>query len=65
MGKGYAHQTIDDGEIEPFESKGIPILIDDGVFDQNKIALIFKEQASSLENSLRNFVLEKLKSYPN
>lgn len=65
MDKGYAHQTVDDGEIEPFEPKGIPILINDGVFDQNKITLFFEEQASNLDNSLRNFVIEKLKSYPN
>ena len=61
---GYMHHRVDDGEhtIDMFR-KATPILISDGSFDHKKIASLFKEQSTEIEQKISKFVYEKISQF--
>jgi hypothetical protein len=60
---GYIHNRIDDGE-RPGSPKGSPILVQDGMFDNSKIAEMFKERSGNIDPGIRTVVYRKLLKYP-
>lgn len=61
--KGYTHHRIDSGENIPGRFKATPILIDDGIFDYETIANIFKKESKQLDKKTTNFVYENILKY--
>ena len=55
--KGTSHHSVDDGENQTFRMKGTPIMINDGEFNVEEIALRFEELADNLEYKTVQFVL--------
>ena len=60
---GYSHGRIDDGEASPAKNQ-TPIVVRDGTFRPDAILPSFAAAAATLDPSLRDFVLEKLRAYP-
>lgn len=56
---GYKHSAIDEGS-RPGRYPGSPILVADGAFDGERVAVEFAECAAELEASIKGFVLERL-----
>jgi hypothetical protein len=63
-GRGYDHSAVDNGESMPTKYKGTPILVADGVFQQDRIAAVFEDASSEIPADIRAFVTEKLTRYP-
>ncbi|MBF0227207.1 MAG: hypothetical protein HQK76_17310 [Desulfobacterales bacterium] len=64
QGSGFLHNKVDDGEGDSRGAyKPIPILLIDGIFQNEKIAKIFKKESQNLEASIADFIYEKLKNY--
>jgi len=59
---GYRHHKIDDGEL-PGQQKMSPILVQDGLFDTEKVIKRFIKESADIPGEIREFVLDKLKSY--
>jgi hypothetical protein len=62
-GKGYVHERVDDGEAVGLAHKRAPILIADGVFDNNTILERFLAIADVVPRDIVDFVAAKLKEY--
>jgi hypothetical protein len=62
-GTGYAHETVDDGEAVGLAHKRTPILIADGVFDNNTVLERFLAIADVVPRDIVDFVAAKLKEY--
>jgi hypothetical protein len=60
---GYSHDRIDDGEPDPTRNR-TPILLPDGRFPVEPILRRFEASSAQLEAPLRDFVLDKLRGYP-
>lgn len=58
----FFHNKIDDGEI-PGTLKQTPILVEDGLFDKNKIAEKFKIESNEIDKKVANFVYKKILGY--
>ena len=63
MGSGYRHDGVDDGESKPGKMKSTPILVDDGIFNSEEVAALFKRESCGIDRDIAGFVYEKLKSY--
>ena len=63
MESGYSHDRIDDGEGSPGKYKGTPILAADGIFEEGKIAALFKEESQSIDKQIAGFIHEKILEY--
>jgi len=57
---GYVHERVDDGEHRPGKMKATPILVLDGQFEHEKIASVFKEESSEIEERISKLVYEKI-----
>jgi hypothetical protein len=57
--EGFTHNRIDDGEA-PGQAKMSPILIPDGAFDKESIAMRFKRESKKIDGSIGEFVHAKL-----
>lgn len=61
---GYHHHEVDDGEkTGVLSSKGIPILLADGVFEKDKIAGLFFEKSREIDPAISTFVHDRLLHY--
>jgi hypothetical protein len=61
---GYRHNRIDDGESGRVgKKKGIPILLQDGMFPHLEVAESFKSASGKIDPSLSSFVYQKLIRY--
>ncbi|MBN1412411.1 MAG: hypothetical protein JW969_16305 [Spirochaetales bacterium] len=60
---GFVHNRIDDGE-HPGHLKMSPILVPDGVFENEKVAGLFKERSGKLDSKISGFVYKKILKYP-
>jgi hypothetical protein len=60
---GYSHDRIDDGEGSPGKYKGTPILAADGIFEEGKIAVLFKEESQNIDKQIADFIHEKILEY--
>jgi hypothetical protein len=60
---GYSHDRIDDGEISPNKYKATPILTADGIFEEKKIAELFKEESGSIDKLISDFIYSKILEY--
>jgi hypothetical protein len=59
----FSHYKVDAGEdTEVGHFKMKPVLQPDGIFDRNKIVFEFEKSGASLDENLREFILNKLKS---
>ena len=58
----YTHSKIDNGE-SPYANKMTPILVSDGIFNNTKVAELFKVKAAKMEYGLVDFVYTKLLEY--
>lgn len=56
---GFLHRRIDDGEQSPIKNMS-PILVTDGVFAADEVALEFDRRADALDSSVRTFLLRKI-----
>jgi hypothetical protein len=63
-GEGYAHNRIDDGELEPAKYKSTPILVRDGEFDSSGIAERFQKASGRIDQGIATFVTEKIRAVP-
>lgn len=61
--KGYIHNKVDDGESRPGRFKASPILLADGIFQNDKIAERFKRNSQEIDAAVASFVYNKLKAY--
>ncbi len=62
---GYTHNKVDDGENKPGKYKSAPILIADGIFDQETVAEKLKLKSKNIDARVSAFVYNKIKSYNN
>ena len=61
---GYMYHRVDDGEHTiAMIRKATPILVSDGRFDHKKIASLFKEQSTEIEEKIFQFVYEKISQF--
>ncbi len=60
---GFAHTGVDDGEDKIRLYKMTPILVSDGVFDNEKIAKKFREESTEIDSNISAFVFGKLIMY--
>ncbi|HOW57022.1 MAG TPA: hypothetical protein PKZ12_03400 [Smithellaceae bacterium] len=60
---GYYHNRVISGESSAGISKLTPILVQDGVFDYDSIAMVFKNESRELEENVADFVYEKIGQY--
>jgi hypothetical protein len=58
----YAHDSIDDGET-PFRMKQTPILVEDGIFEWERIAEDFRQRSAEIDQAIAAFVLNKMMRY--
>jgi hypothetical protein len=61
-GPGYTHQRVDVGK-EKSGLKPTPILVDDGEFDNLKIAQLFRERSAKIDKRVAKFVYQRLLQY--
>jgi hypothetical protein len=59
----YLHNRIDAGEA-PFAYKMSPVLVQDGVFDRERIAEKFRRASARMEPRIAAMVLDVLRVYP-
>ena len=59
----YLHTRVDDGEV-PFAYKMSPVLVQDGVFDHERIAEKFRRASTRFESRIAGLVLDALRVYP-
>ena len=59
----YQHNAIDDGEV-PWGNKMSPILVADGSFDKKRIAQVFGDKSSQIEQEIVDLVIDKVQNYP-
>ena len=64
-GRGFDHAAVDSGDDMPTPYKGTPILVADGIFDNNRVADTFKEASPDVPEPIRTFVADALERYPN
>ena len=62
LSSGYVHTAVDDGE-EPGRHKRSPILVSDGELDAWSVCGEFRRRMGAVEESMREFVSEKLINY--
>ena len=62
VSSGYVHTAVDDGEV-PGRYKRSPILVSDGDLNAWSVFGEFRRRADALEESVREFVSEKLINY--
>ncbi len=62
-GVGYKHHKVDDGESEPMEYKMTPIYVPDGAFDKESVLERFKQEACNVEQSIREYVVERISEF--
>jgi hypothetical protein len=63
-GSGFSHNRVDAGEDSIYRYKMTPVLVLDGVFDPATIAERFKRESEAIDETVANFVSEKLMQYP-
>jgi hypothetical protein len=63
-GSGFSHHEVDSGENRPGKYKATPILVEDGTFNMEEIALKFLGHSDALESQARDFIYNKLLQYP-
>lgn len=63
-GRGYSHESLDEGEGRPFRYKMTPIAMPDGVFNREEVLDRFLAESEGIDNDIREFVARKLKGYP-
>lgn len=61
-GKGYLHNKIDDGE-KPGNMKSSPILLKDGMFDNDDVLIRFDMASTDIDPDIRDIVMLQLKEY--
>ena len=64
-GRGFDHAGVDSGEGMPTKYKGTPILVADGVFQQDRVLATFEKVSGELPANIREFVNDMLARYPN
>jgi hypothetical protein len=60
---GYQHNLVDEGESRPGKHKACPILLQNGLFLKNEIALRFKKAGRNLEEKVAALVYDKINKY--
>ncbi len=60
---GYSHDRIDDGENNPGRYKSTPVLAADGIFEEKKIAALFREESGGIDKEISDFVYTKIREY--
>ena len=60
VGRGYAHDRVDDGEGRAGRYKGTPMLAADGAFKRWSVARQFQLESRDLDPDLAGFILRKL-----
>ncbi len=60
---GATHRAVDDGERTPGRYKMTPILVEDGVFEQDRVTAQFRKSAADLECGLVAFIIDKLENF--
>lgn len=62
--RGFEHNRIDDGEVEPGRHKASPILVADGVFAREAVAASFARASAGIDPHIAAFVREKIREAP-
>jgi hypothetical protein len=62
-GRGFMHNSIDDGEGDPARPKMIPILEKNGMFNKKRIFPCLKKSIRGLDDDIACFVVENVKKY--
>ncbi len=63
-GRGYSHESLDEGEDRPFRYKMTPVAVPDGVFNQEEVLDRFLKESEEIDSDVREFVAGKLREYP-
>ncbi len=63
--EGYLHNKIDDGEPGDMGAKMSPILMPDGLFDSVSVEARLQRVITTVEQPIRDFVLEKIHVFDN
>ena len=59
---GFRHDRIETGET-PYAIKKTPIILQNGVFNKEKIAALFKKKAKSIDKQIADLVYHKILEY--
>nr|CAP48933.1 putative integron gene cassette protein [uncultured bacterium] len=62
---GYSHYKVDSGEDHSKRLKATPILLSDGIFEAERITLLFSSEANNIDPMLSSFVHAKLVHFKN
>jgi hypothetical protein len=63
-GVGFSHRAVDEGDRRGGKFKATPILVPDGPFPANRVAVQFADQSVGLPRELADFVGGKLRQHP-
>ena len=61
--QGYAHQAIDEGDLETTKVGMTRLLVNDGEFDQSRLMREFEERASQIDVQVVAGVLERMREF--
>ena len=63
--EGFSHNKIDGADELPGLMKKTPILVPDGIFNKQRIAMLFKKAGKLLETEIFDLIYDKLLEYDN
>jgi hypothetical protein len=61
-GQGFCHDDVDEGS-RPGKHPASPILLTDGYFDAEHVLAMFKENAASLDETLKAFIVSGINNH--
>ena len=62
--RGYDHAAVDDGEAQPAQYKGTPILVANGHLNRERVADLVREASVSLPAPIRDAVADLINRSP-
>ncbi len=63
LDRGFSHNRVDDGEIQPEHHKMTPTLVADGLLDQENVLSMFRNESSAVDAGIVDLVAEKIREY--
>ncbi len=60
---GYTHHGVDDGDTPRQMQKQSPLLVPDGLFNNNEVRMRFLAAARDIDSEVSEFVADKLAAY--
>ena len=64
LGKGYAHENLDEGETEPLQFDMSPMLTQDGILMKDRLLISFLNESAAIDKNIAEAVASLIRNYP-